>query len=49
MPVVVVHVGDKQVCMPRLDIERAIALEDRPPFLNNLKSSAAAQDPTLQL
>jgi hypothetical protein len=46
MPVIVVHVGDKQVKMPRLDIQRAIALEDRPPFLKNLKNSAV--DPTLQ-
>lgn len=49
MPVVVVHVGDKQVRMPRLDIQRAIALEDRPLFLNNIKNSAIGQEQTLQM
>lgn len=47
MPAIVVQVGKKQVRMPRLDIERVIALEDRPLFLNNLKSSAVVQEPTL--
>jgi len=47
MPAIIVQVGSKQVRMPRLDIERVIALEDRPLFLNNLKSSAVVQDPTL--
>jgi len=32
MPAIVIHVGKKQVRMPRLDIERVIALEDRPAF-----------------
>jgi hypothetical protein len=49
MPAIVIHVGKKQVRMPRLDIERVIALEDRPAFLHNLKNSAVVQDPTLQL
>ena len=38
MPQITVQVGFKKVLMPRLDIERVIALEDRPTFKHNLKS-----------
>lgn len=32
-----------------LDIARVVALEDRQPFLHNIKNSAINQEPTLHL
>ena len=38
MPNFVVNVGDKQIKMPKLDIQRVVQLEDRKTFLGNLNT-----------
>lgn len=43
MPQIIVQVGLKKVVMPRLDIERVIALEDRPTFKHNIKTGTQLQ------